>query len=220
MVDQAESNIDSFGSGGSDCVLEGASGRFSQAVQRAVREPEDRQPQVTEIKSRGAIFPSNSTSGSMPQTAGSGFWRSLSVRLVGLMLLAGIPTAALVVHNALEVRDAAVNEAMIRTQALAKKAAADLENRIAGAKYLLSALAQMPSVQLARQPDCSQLLSDFVQRAPPDNPLSLTVAASDGAAVCSGTPLTGPVNLASRDYFIESFATHCPSVGRPVLSRF
>ena len=147
------------------------------------------------------------------------FWHSLRARLVGLVLLASVPMATLVVYNALQAREVAMNEAAIRLRTVAKAAAEELESRITGARLLLSALAEASSVRLAGRPACSGLLGELVERAPHRIGLSLTVAARDGAVVCSGTPLTGPVNLADRDYFREVLATRKLSVGQPVISR-
>ncbi len=155
----------------------------------------------------------------MQNTGGSGFWGSLRGRLFGLVLLASVPMAALVVYNALEAREVVVKEAAIRLNTAAKEAAADLESHIRGARHLLSVLAEVPSVRRAEQPACGRLLGELVQRAPRDTELSLTVAARDGLVVCSWTSLTGPVDLSNRDYLKEALATRNASVGRPVISR-
>lgn len=161
------------------------------------------------------VFLSPSEGSGPPPMRGMG----IRAHLFGLVLLASAPMAALVVYNALEAREVAVKEATIRLNTVAMAAAGELENRITGARLLLSALAEAPSVRLAEQPACSGLIGEFVQRAPRQMGLSLTVAARDGSVVCSWTPLTAPINLADREYFKEVLARRDVVVGRPVISR-
>ena len=122
----------------------------------------------------------------------------LSVRLFVLVLIAALPIFAMQVHGLLQ--DRAQRKAAIAEQALslARLAAAQQDQFIEGARYLLAAAAQLPDVREHNPPHCSLRLGEILQLFPTISGLGAVDA--DGHQFCSGSGRE-PINIGDRDYF-------------------
>lgn len=141
----------------------------------------------------------------------------IRVGLLLLALLAVVPPVALVAYNAFEAREAALGQARAELRSVAQLAAENLGAEIHGSSGLLHALVQVPAVRDGAEPACSILLADFLKRSARSS--GFIVAARDGAAVCSGQPMTGRVSYADREYFQRLLRSRDFTVGKPVIGR-
>ncbi len=125
----------------------------------------------------------------------------LSVRLLILVLFAALPVLALQVHALLadrEQRKAAIAE---QAQTLARLAAAQQDQFIEGARYLLGAAAKLPEVQKRDAARCNARMTEFLELFPTIAGIGVTTP--DGVEFCSGRdehPETA-ISIADRSYF-------------------
>ena len=125
----------------------------------------------------------------------------LSVRLLILVLFAALPVLAFQVHALLadrEQRKAAIAE---QAQTLARLAAAQQDQFIEGARYLLGAAAKLPEVQNRDAARCNARMTEFLDLFP--TIAGIGVVAPDGLQFCSGRddrPET-VISIADRSYF-------------------
>ncbi len=125
----------------------------------------------------------------------------LSVRLLILVLFAALPVLALQVHALLadrEHRKAAIAEQALT---LARLAAAQQDQFIEGARYLLGAAAKLPEVQNRDAARCNARMAEFMELFP--TIAGIGAATPDGVQFCSGGPETPgqAVNIVDRAYF-------------------
>jgi PAS domain S-box-containing protein len=122
----------------------------------------------------------------------------LGVRLLILVLLAALPVLALQVQDLLQSRGhrkAAVAE---RALDLARLAAAQQDQFIESARYLLAAAAQMPEVQRRDGPGCSARMAELRTQFP--TVAGIGAVGPDGAQFCSSSGNVTGINLADRPY--------------------
>src|SRR2546426_10768313 len=130
---------------------------------------------------------------------------SLRLRLWLLVLLAFMPALGLMLYTAAEQRQHAVKEVKDQALRMAQIVSSDQERRIDGTRYLLMALAHVPSVRDGDTAECDSFLSALLK----DNPLytAFLVADLKGDVFCSAVPLNEPVNVADRAYFLSALET-------------
>jgi signal transduction histidine kinase len=130
---------------------------------------------------------------------------SLRFRLLLLVLLAVVPALGLALYTNVELRRLAAADVKEEALRLARIAASDQEDTIKDTRQLLLALAQLPEVRSTDPTACFTLFKSLNQY--PQYAL-LGVIARDGDLFCSALPISGPVNLADRDYFQRVLQTH------------
>ena len=123
----------------------------------------------------------------------------LSVRLFLLVVIAALPIFAMQVHGLLD--DRAQRKAAIAAQALtlARLAAAQQDQFVESARYLLAAAAQLTVVQRRRAAECSARLGEILQLFPTLSGLGAVDPA--GEQFCSGRGGDAQLNIRDRDYF-------------------
>ncbi len=123
----------------------------------------------------------------------------LSVRLFVLVLIAALPVFAMQVHGLLQ--DRAQRKVAIAEQALnlARLAAAQQDQFIEGARYLLAAAAQLPGLRNHDAAACSARLGEILDLFP--NISGLGAVTAEGDQFCSGTGGLARINVGDRDYF-------------------
>ncbi len=123
----------------------------------------------------------------------------LSVRLLILVLTAALPVLAIQVYGLWEER--AQRRADIATQALdlARLAAAQQDQFVEGARYLLTAAAQLREVQGRDAVACSARMAEFRQQFPAIT--GIGAFTPGGVAFCTSTPDAPAVSIADRPYF-------------------
>jgi PAS domain S-box-containing protein len=125
----------------------------------------------------------------------------LSVRLLILVLGAALPVLALQVHGLLVDREQ--RKAAIAAQALelAHLAAAQQNQFIEGARYLLGAAAKLPEVQNRDVDRCNARMAEFMELFP--TIAGIGAVGPDGVQFCSAlkVPPEQAVSVADRSYF-------------------
>jgi serine phosphatase RsbU (regulator of sigma subunit) len=142
---------------------------------------------------------------------------SLRVRLILLILIAVLPALGLILHTASEQRRLATAQAQEDALRLARLMSASQEQAIEGARQLLVALAQMPSVREGDSAACSELFADFLKQYP--RYTNFGVAGADGDVICSALPPGGLVNIADRSYFQRAWNTRDFAIGDYQIGR-
>ena len=125
----------------------------------------------------------------------------LSIRLLILVLFAALPVLALQVNALLADREQ--RKAAIADQALnlARLAAAQQNQFIEGARYLLGAAAKLPEVQNRDGVRCNARMAEFIELFPTIG--GIGAVAPDGVQFCFGgqAPPWQGTSLADRSYF-------------------
>ena len=123
----------------------------------------------------------------------------LSVRLLLLVLIAALPILAMQVHGLLQDREQ--RKAAIAEQALelARLAAAQQDQFIEGARYLLAAAAQLPDVQNRDAAACNARMAEFLRLFP--TIAGIGAVAPDGVQFCSGPGGFTGISIADRRVF-------------------
>ena len=141
----------------------------------------------------------------------------LSVRLFLLVVIAALPIFAMQVHGLLE--DRAQRKATIAQQALnlARLAAAQQDQFIEGARYLLAAAAQLPDVRYRRPAGCKDRMSEILRLFPTIS--GLGAVDPDGQLFCSGSGTEGTINIADRDYFQRAVRLKTMAISGFIIGR-
>ena len=142
---------------------------------------------------------------------------SLRLRLWLLVLLAFMPALGLMLYTAAEQRQRAVKVVKDHALRMAQIASSDQERRIVGTRYLLMALAHVPDLRDGDAAECERFLSTLLK----DNPLYTVFVVADlaGDIICSALPLTKPVNIADRAYFLDAMETRDFAIGEFHIGR-
>lgn len=145
------------------------------------------------------------------------FLTGLRVRLLVLVLLALAPVLGLSLYNSAEQRAQAATQAQQRALRLARRAAGEQERLIEGARQLLIALAQLPSVQEHDASTCSTFMAELLQQYPLYE--NLGAAEPDGDIFCSGVPSDKIVSMADRLFFQRALQGRSFVVGEFIVAR-
>jgi PAS domain S-box-containing protein len=141
----------------------------------------------------------------------------LSLRLLILVLLAAVPVLAIQVHDLLRGREQ--RKAAIAEQALdlARLAAAQQDQFIESARYLLAAAAQFPEVQNLDQDGCSGRMRELLDQFP--TVTGISAAGLDGIQFCSGFGSPAPASLADRPYFQRAVRDQALAISGYIIGR-
>ncbi len=142
---------------------------------------------------------------------------SLRVRLVFLVLLAMIPSLALILYTAHVQRSVAMGAAHENLFRIASLAASDTSQAIEGAQQLLGGLAQFHEIRGGDSAACGAVMSKLLAMYPFYS--TLGVASPDGAVVCSAVPLTNSVTVADRSWFRQVLQQREFTVGEYQVDR-
>ena len=142
---------------------------------------------------------------------------NLSIRLLILVLLAAVPVLAIQVNDLL--RDREQRKVAIAEQALdlARLAAAQQDQFIEGARYLLAAAAQFPEVQNLDQAGCSARMRELLDQFPTITGMS--AVARDGIQFCSGFGTVVPTDLSDRPYFQRAVRDKTLAISGYIIGR-
>jgi PAS domain S-box-containing protein len=125
----------------------------------------------------------------------------LSVRLLILVLCAALPVLALQVHGLLVDREQRKTAIAAQALELAHLAAAQQNQFIEGARYLLGAAAKLPEVQNRDVDRCNARMAEFMEMFP--TIAGIGAVRPDGVQFCSAlkAPPEQAVSVAERSYF-------------------
>src|SRR4051812_21337700 len=123
----------------------------------------------------------------------------LRMRLLALVLLVIIPWLALVIYTQADERRVAIATANNNATHLIRLITTNQATQIEAARQLLMAFARLPPLRTANANECNAMLSEILRA----HPLYVNFALADvsGNFVCSGLPMTTPINVADRPYF-------------------
>jgi len=141
----------------------------------------------------------------------------LSVRLLLLVLIAALPILAIQVEALLAERQQ--RKAAIAEQALdlARLAAAQQDQFIESARYLLAAAAQMPEVQQRDGPGCSTRMAELRRQFPTVSGIS--AVGPEGVQFCSSSDNVAGFSLADRPYFQQAAQNKSLAISGYIIGR-
>jgi PAS domain S-box-containing protein len=137
--------------------------------------------------------------------------RNLRVRLVVLVLLAVIPSLALILYSARASRLAALESAHEDVSRLARMAATDGARMIGGAQELLGGLTQFQEIRTGDAATCGAVLAKLLRLYPSYS--ALGVASSQGSVICSTGSSDNPASVSDQSWFREAMRTRDFAVG-------
>ncbi len=123
----------------------------------------------------------------------------LRSRSMLLVLLVALPAFGLILYIGLADRRTEITEAQDDALRLARLAAFEEEQMIGATRQLLVTMAELPQVRSDDSAACNALMADIRKQF--QRYANLGVIAANGDVICSALPISGPVNLADRDYF-------------------
>jgi signal transduction histidine kinase/ActR/RegA family two-component response regulator len=142
---------------------------------------------------------------------------NLRLRLLWPVLVAVVPTLAVVVLSVREQRRLLTVQAQGDVQAVAEVVAERHQRSVDLARGVLVAMTQMRHVAGLDGPTCSRVLGPLLTREP--SFINVGATRADGLVYCSAVPVTAAVNLSDRAFFREALRTRGFGVGEYVVSR-
>jgi PAS domain S-box-containing protein len=141
----------------------------------------------------------------------------LGIRLLILVMVAALPIFALKVQSLLQ--DRAERKAAIADQALhlARLAAAQQDQFIEAARYLLAAAAQFPEVQKRDPAGCGRRMAELIGQFP--TVTGLGAVAPDGVQFCSSSGTATGFSLADRPYFQQALRSKSLAISGYIIGR-
>jgi PAS domain S-box-containing protein len=142
---------------------------------------------------------------------------TLSVRLLILVLLAAVPVLAIQVEDLRQDREQ--GKAALAGQALdlARLAAAQQDQFIESARYLLTAAAQFPEVLNLDPEGCSARMRELLRQFP--SIAGIGAVGLDGIPFCSGRDSVANISIADRPYFQEAVRNRSLEISGYVIGR-
>ena len=141
----------------------------------------------------------------------------LRVRLLLLLTVALLPVLGLILYSNHEQRSLAVVAMQKDALRVVRLAASDQERLIEGARQLLVALAQLPSVQNHDPVVCSRFLANLLEQYPLYE--NLGAATTDGDIFCSAVPSATTASMADRPAFRRVLETNEFVAGDYIIAR-
>ena len=142
---------------------------------------------------------------------------SLRARLLLIVAVALLPGAGLALYNAVEQQREAATQIVGEARQNARAFAAELERRIVEARRFARIVAHLPAVSALDSAACRRAVSLVAEGF--DLYANVLVATPDGRAFCSAVPLSAPVQLADRPYFLEAVTRRVPIVSDYLVGR-
>ena len=131
-----------------------------------------------------------------------GFW-TIPKKMLLFLLIIFLPASGIIIVSGLVQRERAMQEAEDRAFLLVRIIAAQQEEIAAGAKQMLSALAQSPQVKKMDRAACNDMFDEVIKRHPFYSTISLATPVGNVlASASSGEPglrtrsNTGPTSIA------------------------
>jgi PAS domain S-box-containing protein len=140
---------------------------------------------------------------------------SIQTQLLLLVAALALPVAALLVYSGMRIRAEAMQQARLETQRLADAIVAEQMHLVAGAKQLMSALAQLPEVR-SRDPRTGVILKELLRLNP--QYANMIIVGLDGRVWASAVD-TASFNISDRRHFLNALATGQLSSGEYVIAR-
>ncbi len=137
--------------------------------------------------------------------------------MILLVVLALLPSTALMLVDASRDRRHEMHEAGLQALELSRMASAHEEEMVADTRRLLATLAQYPSVRERDAGHLGEILPGILAQYPIYT--NIGVAGLDGEIWCSAVPMPAPVNITDRDYFQDALRSRDLVVGNYQIGR-
>lgn len=137
--------------------------------------------------------------------------------LLGLILLAIIPTFGLLIFTGLRQREAEIAHAREDAWVLSNIVSQSLDTMVESTRQMLVFISTFPSVRTPDLEHCTNVLSNFLEVS--DQYTNIGVADANGDIFCNSIPMTEPVNIADRGYFRRAVMFKEFSVGEFQIGR-
>ncbi|MBI4213004.1 MAG: HAMP domain-containing protein [Chloroflexi bacterium] len=148
---------------------------------------------------------------------GKGGLSSLRYRLLALIALTTLPSLGLAWYSNVQLRASATADAQARATELTRLASSEHQRLIDEARQILITLTYIPAVRDRDVTLCNEQLAEILSWHPQYT--NLLVVLPNGDALCSGTPLSGPVSLVDRKWYQRAMQTHEFATGDWVIGR-
>ncbi len=142
---------------------------------------------------------------------------SLSLRLMLLCGCAVLPAAGIQLWSELSLRAQRTAEVHAEAERAALHAASEVERIIEGARQLLTAMAQAPSVVARNADRCSAYIAALEQQLP--GYARLSVADRDGRLICLSGEVPPGFDVSNLPYLIEAVRTRSFVLGSHMVGR-
>jgi PAS domain S-box-containing protein len=143
----------------------------------------------------------------------------LSIRhhLLLIVAIIALPAICIIINAGVQQREDDIRDAKLVTQKLAEVIVAEQKNLVASTRQLFIALSQLPEIKNHNAAQAQAILAEILKLSPQYS--NLFIADSSGAVWASAVPLTGPVSIADRRYFINALASGRLSSGEYHIAR-
>ncbi|MEW5734746.1 MAG: PAS domain S-box protein [Thermodesulfobacteriota bacterium] len=142
---------------------------------------------------------------------------SIRLQVVFLVLVAMLPAALLLYHQAKLERAQAVSKAESQAVHIARLIQSEGERLIEGTRQLLTGLSRMPCLENRDYEQCSQVFAKVIRDFPQYANIGMTDAS--GMAIASAISLQGPMSLSDRTWFRRAKEEKRFAVGEFQVSR-
>lgn len=142
---------------------------------------------------------------------------SLRTRLLSVVLVAVLPPLGLLGFMGLQTRSMAADNTLAEAMRLGRVASAAHEKIISSVHQLLTILSVLPEIREPNSAGCQNLLATL--RASQPFIANIGVIDLNGDIICSGLPMTSPINAADRSYFQRAVETGDFAAGEYQLGR-
>lgn len=141
----------------------------------------------------------------------------LSFRLFLLVLIAALPVLAIQMQNLRDQREQQKADIAKQALQLARLAAAQQDQFIESARFLLAAAARLPEVRARDGEACSALMGDLQRQFP--TIAGIGAVAPDGRQFCSSRPMVADVDISDRDYFERALRGKVLAISGYIIGR-
>ena len=128
-----------------------------------------------------------------------------------------IPLVGLVFYMNLGQREEAIQSAKTDVNNIVKEIVVSEQNITSRTEYLLITLSKLSEVQNHDVTKCDQLFAKLLKQYPLYK--NLFVSDLQGNVFCSAVPLTKPINIADRSYFVHAISSRNLSLGDYQIGR-
>lgn len=141
----------------------------------------------------------------------------LSFRLLLLVLIAALPVLAIQMQSLREQREQQKGEIARQALQLARLAAAQQDQFIESARFLLTAAARLPEVRSLDGPLCSAHMVEIREQFP--SIMGIGAADPSGRLFCSSAPGRAGTNIADRPYFERALRAKSLAISGYIIGR-
>lgn len=143
----------------------------------------------------------------------------LSIRhhLLLIVAIIAFPAICIIINSGIQQREDGIHDAKVVTQKLAESIVGEQKNLVASTRQLFIALSQLPEIKTHNAAETRAILAEILKLSPQYS--NIFIADASGVVWASAVPLTGPVSIADRRYFINALSSGKLSSGEYHIAR-